>query len=572
MAKKQIIIFPAVITVCLLVILFKPVVTKSTERNFDRFVSQYHGYSPQQLSELSDNYLFSNKPDSAIAGYTMLANEIKGKKDGVSLRLMANTYNKLGYTYLYEKGDNNSAYAYLLRAKDISEENGFSDILSAVYLNLGNTILPSDEKEALNLFRRSMESSIQTGNPGNANVAFLNMVNIAMSLDDRNVLDKILKSYSLPFGNDSVALTGYTSLTAKGAAAFLDGDYSAAETSLMKASENIDTDLQPERYLLQALGNLVEVYRAAGDHKKMTDMLRHMEELCSEWKVNDMLIEIYRNMADILASSGQQEEAQAYEKKYLTLSDSLYSYRRGYELKNVESRHEVTKMNEKLQESDQISRNRLRILIIAIVAILVLGIIVILIWRQKKRVDDLLLELYSRHRVSPLYDEPASSEISDTLTMTTPLEEEHEREEGDACATSPEKSKKRYVASPLSDDEKGFYAKKIAKFLEESGEAFSQGFSIDRLAELSGIPTKTVSRVVNESFGMNFNAFINTYRIREATIRLESEAYDNLTIDVISEELGFRNRSHFAAVFKSSVGMSPSDFRRAARLKRMTLQ
>lgn len=224
MAKKQIIIFPAVIILCLLITLLKPVATKSKERNLDRFVSQYHGYSPQQLSELSDNYLFSNKPDSAIAGYTMLANEIKEKKDGVSLRLIANTYNKLGFTYLYEKGDNNSAYVYLLRAKDISEENGFNDILSAVYLNLGNTILPSDEKEALNLFRRSMESSIQTGNPGNANVAFLNMVNIAMSLDDRNVLDKILESYSPPFGNDSVALTGYTSLTARGAAAFLERD------------------------------------------------------------------------------------------------------------------------------------------------------------------------------------------------------------------------------------------------------------------------------------------------------------------------------------------------------------
>lgn len=174
----------------------------------------------------------------------------------------------------------------------------------------------------------------------------------------------------------------------------------------MKASENVDTDLQPERYLLQALGNLVEVYRAAGERKKMTDMLRHMEGLCCQWKVNDMLIEIYRNMADMLASSGRQEEAQAYEKKYIALSDSLYSYRRGYELKNVEARHEVTKMNDKLQESDQISRNRLRILIIAIATILVLGIIVILVWRQKKRVDDLLLELYSRHRVTPTANRP----------------------------------------------------------------------------------------------------------------------------------------------------------------------
>lgn len=339
----------------------------------------------------------------------------------------------------------------------------------------------------------------------------------------------------------------------------------------MKASENVDTDLQPERYLLQALGNLVEVYRAAGERKKMTDMLRHMEGLCCQWKVNDMLIEIYRNMADMLASSGRQEEAQAYEKKYIALSDSLYSYRRGYELKNVEARHEVTKMNDKLQESDQISRNRLRILIIAIATILVLGIIVILVWRQKKRVDDLLLELYSRHRVTPVYCESTTSEVSDTLMDSSTVEEDL-GEVGEAIPISKEKPTERYCASHLSDDEKNVYAEKITKTLQDSGEAFSQGFNIDKLAELSGIPAKTVSRVINESFGMNFNSFINTYRIKEATIRLESDAYDNLTIDVISEELGFRNRSHFAAVFKSSAGMSPSDFRRAARLKRMIQQ
>lgn len=571
MAKKQIIIFPVAIAACLLLLLLLPTDTNSTERNFDKFVSQYYGYSPRQLSELSDNYVLSNKPDSAIAGYTMLVNEITGKKDKESLRMMAETYNKLGYIYLYEKGDNNSAYSYLLKSRDIAEENGYTDILSIAYLNLGNTILPSDEKEALSLFRGSLDNSLQLGTHSSANVAFLNMINIAMSLDDRNVLMRILESYT-PETADSIILSKYATLTARGAKAFSEGDYEEAEAKLNEAAENIDTDLQPERYLLQALGNLVEVYRAAGDSLKMTDMLRHMEGLCSQWKVNDMLIEVYRNLAETLASNGHTEEARDYEKKYLSLSDSLYSYRRGYELKNVEARHEVTKMNEKLQESDQISRNRLRILIIAIVAILALGIIVILVWRQKKRVDDLLLELYSRHRVAPLYGEPTPLEASGKRLEASTAGNDTDPEEMETSRVDTGKPKERYGASTLSETEKAIYADRITKTLEDSQEVFSQGFNIDRLAELAGIPTKTVSRVINETFGMNFNAFINTYRIREATARLESESSDSLTIDAISEELGFRNRSHFAAVFKASVGMSPSDFRRAARLKRMSNQ
>lgn len=570
--RKRIFIILIAIIGCLIYLIVRPINTMSTERNYDKFFYQYRNYSLPQLSELGKEYLLKHMPDSAIACYAMIATETEGKKDLPSLKILAQTYNTLGFLFLYEKGDNNSAYNYLLKSKELSEENAFDDLLSSVYLNIGNITVANDEHRALDMFRHSLEKSISNNNRALANIAFLNMVNIAMSLKNQDILKKILSQNPCTEESDSIALSQFTRLTAEGAEAFLNSDYEKAESFLQAASENIDTSLQPERYLLQALGNLVEVYRLSGNTAKLLVTLDRMEELCTRWNVNEMKLEVYRTRTDVLRQLGRNDEADTYDMKRHILSDTIYSYRRGYELKNVETQHEIGKMKTLMEEVDRISRTRLRIIICAVVMILLLMTFLFLIWHQKKRVDGLLLDLYARHKS---VEEPDNKNISDS---TTEAEEEYCLSSGDNEETTNlidnseinEIGKEKYKSIPLSDSEKTIYAERINRTLEQTAEVFSPGFNIDTLADLAGLPTKTVSRIINESFGMNFNVYVNQYRIREATRRLDSGKYDRLTIDVISEELGFRNRSHFAAVFKSTVGMSPSDFRRAAKLKRTT--
>ncbi len=553
--KFHIVFIAIAVQTCLAYFIVRSVNAISAERNYDSFFNKYHDYSLEQLSDLGWKYLLSHQSDSAMACYAMMAKHIEEQKDKKSLKSLANVYNALGYILLYEKGDNNVAYSYLLKAKDIGETNGFDDELALIYLNLGNIFLANDEKSALDYFMRSLRKSIADNNNTQANVAFLNMLNIAISLNDSTLINKILSSYNIPEPSDKIPLSGYVALTTEGARAFVRHDWPTAEEKFMKASVNVDTDIQPERYLLQSLGNLAEVYRLEGKTEDLLELLSRMEMLCSKWNVNDMKREIYRYRAEILHGLGKTQEAEKYDRKHLAITDSLYSYRRGYELKNIENQHEIGKMNARIEESDRVSRQRLFIIVCGIFVIVVLGIFIIMIWRQKKRVDALLLDLYARHQQTNRQDMPASDD-------STPTD--------DIPDTDPVSANGKYRSSRISESEKTAYAGKIKKTLQESDEIFSPGFSIERLSDLAGIPTKTVSRIINEVFGMNFNAFLNNFRIVEAGRRLESEKYDRITIDALSEELGFRNRSHFAAVFKASTGMSPSDFRRAAKLKRMS--
>ena len=59
---------------------------------------------------------------------------------------------------------------------------------------------------------------------------------------------------------------------------------------------------------------------------------------------------------------------------------------------------------------------------------------------------------------------------------------------------------------------------------------------------------------------MNFNDFINQYRVEEAKIRLVDPEYSNLTVAAIGNSVGFTSKSAFYSAFKKHTQLSPSAF------------
>jgi AraC-like DNA-binding protein len=69
-----------------------------------------------------------------------------------------------------------------------------------------------------------------------------------------------------------------------------------------------------------------------------------------------------------------------------------------------------------------------------------------------------------------------------------------------------------------------------------------------------------LSKVINQSFGMNFNDFINYYRIEEVKQKLQDKANINLTIMAIAYDAGFNSKATFNRAFKKLTGKNPKDF------------
>ncbi|MFK5982347.1 MAG: helix-turn-helix domain-containing protein [Flavobacteriaceae bacterium] len=76
------------------------------------------------------------------------------------------------------------------------------------------------------------------------------------------------------------------------------------------------------------------------------------------------------------------------------------------------------------------------------------------------------------------------------------------------------------------------------------------------------IHPKRISRAINNQVNMNFNKYINCFRINEAKkMLLNDKLYDKLSIEGISKEAGFNSRSAFYKTFKKSTGTTPTDYR-----------
>ncbi len=70
-----------------------------------------------------------------------------------------------------------------------------------------------------------------------------------------------------------------------------------------------------------------------------------------------------------------------------------------------------------------------------------------------------------------------------------------------------------------------------------------------------------VSKVINEEFKMNFNEFVNRYRVEEAKTLMENPENRFLTLEEIAEESGFGSLNSFSRIFKEITGKTPGKYR-----------
>jgi AraC-like DNA-binding protein len=91
-----------------------------------------------------------------------------------------------------------------------------------------------------------------------------------------------------------------------------------------------------------------------------------------------------------------------------------------------------------------------------------------------------------------------------------------------------------------------------------------EGLTIAALADRLGAPEYKVRQLINAQLGFkNFNAFLNSYRIREAQKALLDPARRHLGIAQIAYEVGYRSLGPFNKAFKEITGRTPTDFRAA---------
>jgi AraC-like DNA-binding protein len=86
------------------------------------------------------------------------------------------------------------------------------------------------------------------------------------------------------------------------------------------------------------------------------------------------------------------------------------------------------------------------------------------------------------------------------------------------------------------------------------------GYKLLDLSKDTGIPIYKISACVNRRKNQNFFGYLNQFRIDYFLEKVKTKEYEFKTLEAIAEECGFQNRTTFIRVFKSVMGVTPTEY------------
>ena len=117
----------------------------------------------------------------------------------------------------------------------------------------------------------------------------------------------------------------------------------------------------------------------------------------------------------------------------------------------------------------------------------------------------------------------------------------------------------KYQSNPIDQKLKKSYLKSLDDELKLEEMFLDPLISLEKVAKKIRIPSKHLSQILNETYNINFNEYINRFRIEKAMKLLTENPKKNIL--EIAYEVGFNSKTTFNTAFKKYSGKTPSEFR-----------
>ncbi|PKA16035.1 AraC family transcriptional regulator [Leptospira haakeii] len=119
---------------------------------------------------------------------------------------------------------------------------------------------------------------------------------------------------------------------------------------------------------------------------------------------------------------------------------------------------------------------------------------------------------------------------------------------------------KRYERTQLNGLDLDQLHTRIKELVETDKIYKEESLKIQDFAEKLLVSPHQLSRILNETYGKNFNEFLNSFRVEEAKILLLEDL--ERTVLSIAYDVGFNTKSTFNAQFLKITGMTPLEWRK----------
>ena len=241
------------------------------------------------------------------------------------------------------------------------------------------------------------------------------------------------------------------------------------------------------------------------------------------------LLTVQLQQAHLLHDAGQHEEAAELYKQIIPRKDKLRNHELTVQLDELRTLYEVDKLTLK----NKIATNRLYFLLAISILLLIAVFLYILYTRRLHRKNRILFDFYVQWKKK-----------EETLSLV----------------------KEKVEPEKLTNEEVLYY--KLNDLMKTEHLYKDQEMKRDDVvAKLNTNRTYLSDAIKQCADGITFSELINQYRLRNSAKLLTTNL--DMNINEIIDESGFNSRSTFNRLFQDYYGMTPSEFRRIAKEKKM---
>lgn len=101
---------------------------------------------------------------------------------------------------------------------------------------------------------------------------------------------------------------------------------------------------------------------------------------------------------------------------------------------------------------------------------------------------------------------------------------------------------------------------KLQTYMEENKPFLKQSLSIHDLSAELQIPVYSLSKVINQKKGVNFNKWINGFRVSHFLFLYQIQENQQLTLEALAQKAGFLSRVTFIKNFKNEMNDTPTHY------------
>lgn len=528
---------------------------------------------PAELRALPTDTLFQrgirytlsepSRPDSALMCYMTAIQRLDTIHDPNRIEEITKSCINVAHIYTTVYKQTGRAYQYLRLAEKICLAHGLDDILPYAYLNMGVNIsseeklkssyVPgADSDNAFEYMQRAYDAAERVGNHEAMAYSVYNMIG------DFTPSAKVLAYVNRYLTADipqCVPTRPYVATVCQGYSDYMGGRYEsahrnfAAADTLSHVPQQLLTWLKSQAIYLDGL-----VYEAEGDRRVaeakfeglLADAERRGDRESGMWMNGNLYLYHTR--------SGNKALAEKYLLGYYRDREAIAVANDGASISELDLLEKINGYETRLsqQNAQQVRVRQVRpfwmkaVVVAAPLIVLVLIIALVMYWRRLRYV----MAMYEKHLQERESKETAPVPDPPGTPCGDEMQEPAEPSGRDECHDTPDPDLTR----------------RITEIMDRSDEVFDPDFQMVRLCSLVGSNSTYVSKALNAHYGKPFKSVLAERRVTAACRQLDDpERNATLTIEAICHDVGFKSRGAFSVAFKNVVGITPTEYRKAAQ-------